>query len=89
MSTTMTHTFTRTHVSVEFANPHLRCDHCQVFVESWHDNDQCGCDAVCWNVPCGHQSGVTSLCPSWGPVDGCTCSTQCAPRLSTLGKDHA
>lgn len=25
------------------------------------------------NVPCGH-TGWAEVCPSWGPVDGCTCA---------------
>lgn len=25
------------------------------------------------NVPCGH-TGTHNVCPSWGPVDGCTCA---------------
>jgi hypothetical protein len=68
-------TFTRTHVTVEFANPHLVCDKCRQPVTSWHDNTRCGCGGTCWNNPCGCEyGGVTSSCPSWGPVDGCTCT---------------
>lgn len=26
------------------------------------------------NLPCGH-TGTDTVCPSWGPVDGCTCAT--------------
>lgn len=70
----ITRTHTRTHVYITFANPYLTCDQCQDWVESWHDNDRCGCDGTFWNMPCGHERvGVTSVCPSWGPVDGCTC----------------
>lgn len=25
------------------------------------------------NIPCGH-IGSADVCPSWGPVDGCTCT---------------
>lgn len=68
------HTFTRTHVDTEFANPYLRCDGCTQWVSAWHNNTACGCDETWWNEPCGCQrAGVTSACPSWNPVDGCTC----------------
>lgn len=72
----MAHTYTRTHVVTDFADPFLTCDHCGKFVTGWHNNDTCGCDASCWNEPCGHTAGVTSVCPSWSPVDGCTCAAQ-------------
>lgn len=69
----MTHT--RTHVYVGFANPFLTCDDCGQPVHSWHDNQECGlgCGLPAINRPCNHAAGVTSVCPSWGPVDGCQC----------------
>ncbi|WNI20354.1 hypothetical protein [Actinacidiphila sp. ITFR-21] len=70
---TITRTHTRTHTEVGFANPHLRCDECGRPVPAWHDNTACGCTEPAWNNPCEHTAGVTSACPSWGPVDGCTC----------------
>lgn len=77
----MTHT--RTHVFVRFANPYLRCDQCGTRVRHWHNSDKCGCDAGSWNKPCEHNASVTSVCPSWSPVDGCQCQ-------EVLGKvDHA
>ena len=70
-----TRTVTRVHVLIEFADPYLRCDYCRAWVDRWHDPGRCGCDQGGWqNDPCGHQAGVTSACPSWGPVDGCTCA---------------
>lgn len=70
----LTHTFTRTHVYIDFADPYLVCGKCDQWVTSWHDNDQCGCDGRWWNEPCGcSHAGVDSMCPSWGPVDGCRC----------------
>lgn len=67
-------TYTRTHVFIEFANPFLACDNCHRLVRAWHNDDQCGCDGTSWNEPCGcERTGVTSVCPSWGPVDGCQC----------------
>jgi hypothetical protein len=71
----LTRTFTRTHVLITFANPYLMCDHCKIRVERWHDPQRCGCGNGDWsNEPCGHNAGVTSACPSWGPVDGCRCA---------------
>jgi len=69
-----THTFTRTHVCVTFANPHMVCETCRKLATGWHDNIQCGCDAANTNEPCGCPVGATSTCPSWSPVDGCTCA---------------
>lgn len=69
----MTTTHTRTHVYVTFANPYLTCDRCAQPVPRWHNNDACGCDAGSWNDPCGHTAMTTSVCPSWSPMDGCTC----------------
>lgn len=67
-------TQTRTHVYITFANPYLVCETCRQLVPRWHNPDQCGCDEPTTNEPCGHQhAGVTSVCPSWGPVDGCEC----------------
>ncbi len=69
-----TRTYVRTHVFVTFANPYLTCDKCEQPARSWHDPDQCGCgESGFQNQPCEHQAGVTSTCPSWGPVDGCQC----------------
>jgi hypothetical protein len=70
----MTHT--RTHVQIEFADPYLVCLTCGEPVQAWHNDDACGCDAGAWNLPCEHPAGITSTCPSWSPVDGCTCAAQ-------------
>lgn len=83
----MSRTHTRTHTEIRFANPHLVCTDCRRPVPAWHNPDACGCDPEVfgpfWNVPCGHRAGITSVCPSWSPVDGC----QCAEVLGTV--DHA
>lgn len=60
----MTHT--RTYTRVTFANPHLRCDTCGEPVPAMRSDTKA-------NLPCGHL-GASSVCPSWGPVDGCTCA---------------
>lgn len=69
----MTHV--RAHVQVGFANPFLVCDECGEKVPYWHDPARCGprCDEDSFNYPCGHKAGITSVCYSWGPVDGCMC----------------
>lgn len=70
----MTVTRIRTHVTVTFANAYLACDTCHRPVPGWHNPDLCGCGGAGWqNRPCGHQAGVTNTCPTWNPVDGCTC----------------
>lgn len=73
--TTRTHTHTRTHVVLTFANPYLLCTTCAKPVPAWHQPAKCGpgCTKPASNEPCGHL-GVTSACPTWGPVDGCRCA---------------
>lgn len=66
-------TYTRTHTSVALANPYLTCDQCKRPVAAWHDPERCGCDGKTYNLPCEHQTGSTSVCPSWSPVDKCQC----------------
>lgn len=66
-------TSTRTHTLVGFANPYLVCDECKASVRYWHNNDRCGCDDSFFNHPCEHTAGVTSICFTWNPVDGCDC----------------
>lgn len=75
-------THTRTHVAIGFVNPHLACDRCRKPVAGCHDHEQCGpgCGAGTFNLPCEcRHAGVTSTCPSWGPVDGCTCTPRHIP----------
>lgn len=81
MARTVTHT--RVHTEITFANPYLVCRVCGAAVTAWHDPDQCGCREGGWQIkPCGHQAEAVDTCPSWNPVDGCTCQ-------ETLGSvDH-
>lgn len=74
-----------------FANPYNACTTCGVRVHWWTvegGNDPCGHRGsdkqvsavsigkqVSWNE---HVEPWKSLCPSWGPVDGCECSPPCA-----------
>jgi hypothetical protein len=65
---TRTHTFT---YAVEYyANPHLVCQICDQRVVGRVVAPGNKLDFA--NEPCQHL-GVTSMCPSWGPVDGCEC----------------
>lgn len=75
----LTHTHTRTHLTITPANPFLACAECGKRAERFHAPD-CGCDREDWpdfseplNFPCGHHADYNDLCPSWGPVDGCQC----------------
>ncbi len=68
---------THAHVVIETANPYLTCDVCHKQVRGFVSTE--GQVSSCLhhgeNVPCGHLP-VTSICPSWGPVDGCRCKKQ-------------
>lgn len=66
-------TYTRTHVEISFANPHLMCTACGAQVTRWHKPSACGCRERTWNSPCGCSADTESLCPAWSPVDGCAC----------------
>lgn len=65
----LTHTFTRTHNAVRFANPYQRCRRCGGWVDGFLD-----CTGPTIVIPCEHVSDYQDMCPSWGPVDGCTCA---------------
>lgn len=66
---TLTRTYTRTFNVVRFANPYLKCGLCDAWVEGWAPDS----DAPGLLFPCEHYAGLVDVCPSWGPVDGCTC----------------
>lgn len=71
----LTHTFTRTHLTITPANPFLACQQCGKRAEAFHD-DACGCElsgGLQPPMPCFHRADYDDLCPSWGPVDGCRC----------------
>lgn len=80
-----------------FANPYNACTTCGVRVY-WYDiptgNDPCGhrgSDREVGAVSIGkrvtwteHTEPWKSVCPSWGPVDGCECSPPCVlPPVAT------
>lgn len=60
---------TTTHSVTVFADPHKRCRACKGWVTG--ATDMPGYPLVV--NPCGHMGGYDDVCPSWGPVDGCTC----------------
>lgn len=65
-----------THVQVGFSNPFLICDECKGKVKYWHNPERCSCDESFFNYPCEHSVGVTSICHTWSPVDGCECKNK-------------
>lgn len=66
---TLTHTYTRTHNTIDFADPYKRCVRCSAWIDGVLDT--LGPTVV---VPCEHTSGYRDVCPSWSPVDGCGCA---------------
>jgi hypothetical protein len=64
----LTYTFTRTHNAIIFADPYKKCEKCGRWVDGVLDAP--GPTIV---IPCEHRAEYRDLCPSWGPVDGCTC----------------
>jgi len=48
------------------ANPYLVCNECRCWVTVVPGSLEL--------IPCGHNGGYEHVCPSWGPVDGCTCA---------------
>lgn len=66
---TLRYTFTRTYEAVDFADPFLVCGRCGRPVTGWLP----GAGRTGLLLPCEHDAGIVSTCPSWGPVDGCQC----------------
>jgi hypothetical protein len=67
---TLTRTFTRTHNRTDFADPYKVCNACGGWVDGVLDVP----DGPFLTVPCEHDKGYRDVCPSWGPVDGCSCA---------------
>lgn len=66
---TITHTYTRTHNTIDFADPYKQCVRCGGWITGILD-----APGPIILVPCEHQSDYRDVCPSWGPVDGCRCA---------------
>lgn len=88
----VTVTHNRTHTFVEFSDPYLVCEQCRQPAAGFHDPARCGpvCEEPHTTQPCGHPStaGITSTCPSWGPVDGCTCLEILGVKTHGPGRDE-
>lgn len=65
----MSATHTRTFNAISFADQYKVCRQCG----RWVDGVLCTDDPVWSNLPCEHHADYDSVCPSWGPVDGCEC----------------
>lgn len=66
---TLTHTYTRTFNTINFADPYKKCLQCGAWVDGALD-----APGPLILVPCEHQSDYRDVCPSWSPVDGCGCA---------------
>ena len=53
---------------VRFANPYKQCGRCGEWVDGFLN-----APGPLMVVPCGCKAGYSDVCPSWSPVDGCTC----------------
>lgn len=65
---TITVTHTTAYNMITFADPYKQCLRCG----GWVDGVLKAPGPVIV-TPCEHQSEYRDVCPSWGPVDGCTC----------------
>lgn len=66
---TLSRTFTRTHNATVFADPYKQCEQCGNWIDGALD-----APGPLVLVPCEHEANYRDVCPSWGPVDGCTCA---------------
>lgn len=53
------------------ANPYLVCNQCQGWITAFEDTGEN--EGPVTNLPCGHRADYSNRCPSWSPVDGCSC----------------
>lgn len=65
----LTHTYTRTHEAIKFADPFKVCNQCG----GWITGILSIPDGPDLTTPCEHEGGYIDICPSWSPVDGCLC----------------
>lgn len=64
----LTVTHTKTWNATTFADPYKVCEHCGQWITGVLDKP-----GPLILVPCEHESDYRDVCPSWGPVDGCSC----------------
>lgn len=67
----LTRTHTRTYNATIFADPYKRCLACGGWIDGFLHTGEPGLEPL---VPCEHRADYRSVCPSWGPVDGCGCT---------------
>lgn len=60
---------TRTHNTINFADPYKQCLQCGGWITGVLDKP--GPSVV---VPCVHESDYRDVCSSWSPVVGCRCA---------------
>lgn len=65
----MSTTHTSTYNTINFADPYKQCLYCNGWITG-----VLVAPGPLILVPCEHQSHYRDVCPSWGPVDGCTCN---------------
>jgi hypothetical protein len=75
---TLTRTFTRTRNEIRYADPYKKCRQCGNWIDGALD-----APGPLILVPCEHQSDYRDICPSWGPVDGCSCAEYSAHNPET------
>jgi len=69
---------------VMFADPYKKCVECG----RWVNGAVEGIGPLVL-VPCGHRSDYRDVCPSWSPIDGCTCALTVHPqRKRPYGDDR-
>lgn len=74
------HKFTRTDHVVRFADPYKKCLKCGKWVDGVLE-----ISGPLVLVPCMHNSNYRDMCPSWGPVYGCSCPSEWhEPRLDIV-----
>jgi hypothetical protein len=59
-----------------FADPYKKCLQCGQWVDGAED-----VPGPLLLIPCGHRCHYRDVCPSWGPVDGCTCAHTRPPNV--------
>lgn len=55
---------------IPFADPYTVCNECGGWITGYR---AIGATRKLVTVPCEHECGYESVCPSWSPVDGCCC----------------
>jgi hypothetical protein len=62
-----------------YADPYKKCMKCGEWIDGAHN-----VGGPLMLFPCGHRSDYRDVCPSWSPVDGCTCADQPTPIVHDM-----